>query len=75
MSKALAEKGNQKIAKRRCRTVQFEKTLSANQCLLKLGSYFPAETGKTGFLPVLMITFQGDGSQVLEKDIPELKKM
>ena len=36
---------------------------------------FSFRDGKTGFLSVLMITLQGDGSQVLEKDIPGLKKM
>lgn len=40
----------------------------ANLCLLKLESYPPPETGKhTRVLAFLMIAFQRNGSQVLEK--------
>lgn len=40
----------------------------ANFCLLKLDSYPPPETGKqTKVLAFLMIAFQRNGSQVLEK--------
>ena len=43
----------------------------ANWCFLKLGSCFGA--WETGVLSFLMITFQRNGSQVLEKDIPMLQ--
>lgn len=36
---------------------------------------FSFRDGKTGFPSVLMITFPGDNAEVLEKDIPGLKKM
>ena len=43
----------------------------ANWCFLKLGSCFGA--WETAVLSFLMITFQRNGSQVLEKDIPVLQ--